>query len=1411
MTWRAPGRQERRGGGTEATRFSPGPAQARPETQRDAAGAPAPTASLPLASFLGSLGFCGIRPSPRDYLRIQTLLRSRCRWTLPAFRDALAALVASDRDQQRAFVRHFDGTFAVPAADGPLPAPAAIDVPRALAELRALLDRPAPTPTPARSAQPPGPRDDRPPLRPKPPPRRLAALSALLLAVLVAAVLYHWPEPVPRLCLDHPELVLNPQAAGAEGRHPLTVENCGSAPLTLGDHAWQDPDPPDATGATAPVFRLAPAPAGRVLNPGERLTLGLWFRPSAPADYRARLRLQHNGTGPPAELAIRGQGLAPVASPQLPRNRVYRDVPTIRELRFTPAVGGALWQRPALYAALAGLALALLLVRRWRRGRVPQDAPAAADPDQPGRFRFGTVGGPPPARLDHAAAAAIAEALGHYRSDLPSRRLDTDASIRATLAGPGLSALRFRHRQLVQGLLILEDEDTRARAWNPIAAELARVMPTLGIPVRHGRWRGSPLTFRDAEGRPRVLEDLEGEAPALILLLFTDGRHLDQARRRPLLEALAHWPAVAWLDPREPRSREGAHPPAGQDADPFPGRLEVPVYPATPAGILDAVRLYRGERRADPQPATPPPRPGLPLPAALERHLGDALDWAQDCALLHPTIPVGLAQALRRRFYPALPPEAIERLYTLPDTAATAAGLRLSDPVRKALRELAAARRGPADRQGVQAFILTRIEAARPGEDAPELMQLGWELAREKVRFESDPANDCRRLAELERHPALGTAVHDWLRDFRAPGVPFVALPTRPDAAVRLARFRDNPLGLARDRLYWLAWPQRVLAGVLLLCCAGLAGLSVYQALTPPDSSAEWRWADDTAPADALVWTEHGQGDTWTPDSPAIPPAALTGGHPVLGRTYRLHLLGHGHDSRSQDFAVARPGTYRLVLESKDLTAPCIEDLPGLPLTVQRCPAPYGETDHAAAGWRQRLAGRAPAGPGAARQLSLGLVLGEAPLDPALADRLLETGSLDRLYQVRTADPAAAARALDWLGHELEPLADYVQVLVWRTEGTGDRDLPAAARRLDLGAAPGRSERLLGLLAAGDGALLEEDALVAGLGLDPAAAVGTGEPVRLLRLVTAPEPGLGPGPESEFRLLRSWQGHEGPICESTNCLAFSPDGLRLASGGNDNLVRIWSVPGGEQVHKLEGHTGEVTAVAFSPDGRWLASGSWDKTAKVWSVADGRLVETLKAPSSGVYGVAFSPDGRSLVSGNFSPNFVHVWNTADWSLTQTLEGHQDAVMAVAFNQSGDLLASGDQAGAVKLWSRADGRLLHTLDAGDYVVRLVFTADGTRLLSGSSDDKVRIWDTSGGRLLRTLEMSDGWGSALDLTPDGRLLAWGNNNGTIDLIRLADGERVQTLTGHEDSVRSAVFSPDGRLLATGDDKGVIKLWQR
>ncbi|MCP4698781.1 MAG: SUMF1/EgtB/PvdO family nonheme iron enzyme [Gammaproteobacteria bacterium] len=1017
-----------------------------------------------LGPFLLSLKSYGIRPAADDYTRIHAVLRTRNVWTRARVRDALAALLTRDSDQQAGFIRRFDDFFDLKPGSDALDAQA-VDVSRALDELRQLLcdeqRRPADKQTTASRAVSGKTPEKTPPKRPA---KRIFLLS-LLLAAAIFAVIYTWPK-TPRLCEPPAELSFHAQAPNGQATRTLELKNCGSAPLRL--HQAE---------ADQPAFLLQPRIDGRTLAPGKKILLSIRFHPEEVRQYRGELRLRHNGEKRRHRIDLHGVGAEPPSpAKKEPEKRLYKNVPYVRDVAFTPASSDTRWRTPALGAA----ALLPLLLLALRRRRTIQPAPC--NPRKPGRFRIGKAGGPRPSCLDEARADEIAETLGYYQTERPGHILDVSASLHATLDNQGVPSLVFHRLKRVRGMLILEDAFAEARLWNPIARELAAALPGRGIPVLYGSFQNNPLQFRDADNRPYHLEDLEEQE--YLLLIFTDGKTIGPGFPEPILEELSHWPQIAWMDLREPR--------AWDRSVRLPGQVHIPLYPATPQGVLDAARYYLSEslgRAAAPLPALP--RVGL------EQHLGDALAWAQDCALLHPVLPLGLAENLRARFHSHLPIQAVERLHTLPGTVQTAAGLRFSDPVRKALRRGSIARREPGERDRALAFLLAEVDKAKPKGEKDSLTILAWELAKEKIRFESDPDNDCTRLAQLEKVPALQGAVRDWLKDFQETGTPFCRVPDNKTARLQLAGFAGNPFGL----------PRFSSAGILatLLLCAALAGWSAKLWLEREVPRSSWEWEID-ANLDAnltLAWQEN----TAFPE--AFANFHLLAALPRMPAQaeYRFHLFGNARHTVSDPHSLEQAGEYRILAGVKQVEAPCREILEE-GLEIIRCASFPEEGQQAQKGtaglektFRENFAWVTRAGkknlPKGPRLFSVGVEIGNG--DPVFRNLLLQTASVDAVYRIDSFSETTLARLRE------ETVLAHTQAVLW---STGDdiqartvvvRLLEKFSRFLDLGvlSSPARLRAAKKLFKPGAERLVREEEIIAALKLD--AAVGEGDPMLLLR------------------------------------------------------------------------------------------------------------------------------------------------------------------------------------------------------------------------------------------------------------------------------------------------------------------------
>jgi WD40 repeat protein len=106
-------------------------------------------------------------------------------------------------------------------------------------------------------------------------------------------------------------------------------------------------------------------------------------------------------------------------------------------------------------------------------------------------------------------------------------------------------------------------------------------------------------------------------------------------------------------------------------------------------------------------------------------------------------------------------------------------------------------------------------------------------------------------------------------------------------------------------------------------------------------------------------------------------------------------------------------------------------------------------------------------------------------------------------------------------------------------------------------------------------------------------------------------------------------------------------------------------------------------VAFSPDGSLLASGGDDQNIRLWDPKTGRTVRTLKGHAGSVSSVTFRPDGVILVSAN-ADGTIGLWDPTSGNELKSLSGHDGRVWAVAYNNDGTLLASAGRDTTVRIW-------------------------------------------------------------------------------------------------------------------------------
>ncbi|MCX5746135.1 MAG: serine/threonine-protein kinase [Proteobacteria bacterium] len=229
-------------------------------------------------------------------------------------------------------------------------------------------------------------------------------------------------------------------------------------------------------------------------------------------------------------------------------------------------------------------------------------------------------------------------------------------------------------------------------------------------------------------------------------------------------------------------------------------------------------------------------------------------------------------------------------------------------------------------------------------------------------------------------------------------------------------------------------------------------------------------------------------------------------------------------------------------------------------------------------------------------------------------------------------------------------------------------------------------------------------------------------------------------------------------------LAFDATGGRLASGGDDGYVRIWTTGGwggaaattalpatrltvrsadgritaradlntvivtgaGEPV-TFAVHEELITWVALSADGASLVAAARDGRIVMWDLATHAIVGDWQQPVAVTTGALV---GQDVATGG-RDGVVRVWTTASKVPRYQLAGHATEVRAIAWNPAGrSLLTSADT--SVRLW-RADGTLLRTFVAGGEAIKDAWWLADGQLVAADTDRAFAVWEVASGDLV------------------------------------------------------------------------------
>ena len=276
-------------------------------------------------------------------------------------------------------------------------------------------------------------------------------------------------------------------------------------------------------------------------------------------------------------------------------------------------------------------------------------------------------------------------------------------------------------------------------------------------------------------------------------------------------------------------------------------------------------------------------------------------------------------------------------------------------------------------------------------------------------------------------------------------------------------------------------------------------------------------------------------------------------------------------------------------------------------------------------------------------------------------------------------------------------------------------------------------------------------------------------------------------------------------------LAFNADGSLLFSTGADNNVLFWDVAEQRLLGYIPTRHGDwVRDIAVSSDDGYIVTASHDNTVKVWTI-EGQFIGSLNGHTSRVLSVDFQPETYQIVTGS-ADNDIALWQiTAPHrpGSVATVTGVAAETLSIADDRQQVMVF--DTAGTIQVFNPATNRATFVQSAlGNGLTAAALSADGTRLVASGSDGKTIVFDVASGERLTELTGHDALVSVLLFTPDGSQILSADNSGAILRWNTQDFNSVPTqLQGSDAGVTSMAVSHDGQYLAVSGRDTHIKVW--